>query len=244
VSRVYLIRHGQAGTRVLYDTLSDLGKQQARLAGEYLVRTGVRFAKAYSGGLTRQKETAAEVMAAFTREGAQFPSLTVDPGWNEFDLDHVYSELAPILCQEDAEFRKEFETMSAELRAAGEQHDAQVHRRWTPSDLKIVQAWIQDHPSYNGETWLQFHDRITSRCPVIGACTEATDDHNIVIFTSATPIGIWAALGMDVEDHRAMRLAAVLYNTSITVMRLREKQMRLHMFNAVPHLAPGLCTYR
>ncbi|MDQ1470372.1 MAG: hypothetical protein QOJ99_1852 [Bryobacterales bacterium] len=244
MSRVYLIRHGQAGTRIRYDALSDMGKQQARLAGEYLVRAGVRFAEAYTGGLTRQRETAAEVMEAFKREGAPFPSLTVDPGWNEFDLDHVYSELAPVLCQEDAEFRREFETMSAELRAAGEQHDAQIHRRWTPSDLKIVQAWIQGHPSYNGETWLQFHDRITSRCPVIGACAEATDDHNIVVFTSATPIGIWAALGMDVEDYRAMRLAAVLHNTSITVMRLREKQMRLHMFNAVPHLAPELCTYR
>jgi broad specificity phosphatase PhoE len=244
VSRVYLMRHGQAGTRVCYDSLSDLGKQQARLAGDYFIRTGVRFARAYSGGLTRQRETASEVMKAFACAGVEFPALTVDPAWNEFDLDHVYSELAPILCQEDAEFRREFEAMSAELRAAGEQHDAQVHRRWTPSDLKIVQAWIQGHPGYNGETWLQFHDRITSRCPVIGACTEATDDHNIVIFTSATPIGIWAALGMDVEDHRAMRLAGVLHNASITLMRLRENQMRLHMFDGVPHLAPELCTYR
>jgi broad specificity phosphatase PhoE len=243
VSRVYLVRHGQAGTRASYDALSDRGRQQARLAGEYLAKN-VRFARAYSGALTRQQETAAEVMEAFRREGIEFPEIEVDAGWNEFDLDHVYRELAPILCEEDAEFRREFESMSAELRAAGEKHDAEVHRRWTPSDLKIVQAWIQGHPRYNGETWLQFHDRITSRCPVIGACTEPGDDHNIAVFTSATPIGIWAALGMDVEDHRAMRLAGVLHNASITVMRLREGQIRLHMFNAVPHLAAELCTYR
>jgi broad specificity phosphatase PhoE len=244
MSRIYLIRHGQAGTRQTYDSLSEVGKQQARLMGEYLVRNGVRFARVYSGDLTRQKQTAQQVIAAYTEQGLEFPAPIVDPGWNEFDLDHVYRQLAPVLCDEDEAFRREFEIMKAELESAGEKHDAEVHRRWTPSDLKIVQAWIQGHPRYSGETWLAFHDRIRSRQSVIAAGTEAGDDHNIVVFTSATPIGIWAALGMDVEDHRAMRLAGVLYNASLTVIRLRENQMRLHMFNAVPHLPPELCTYR
>jgi broad specificity phosphatase PhoE len=244
LSRIYLLRHGQAGTRTSYDALSELGKQQARLAGEYLAGTGIRFTRAYSGSLKRQEQTAQQAIDAYSAQGLPFPALTIDPGWNEFDLDHVYSELAPVLCEEDAAFRREFEIMSEELRSAGEKHDAAVHRRWTPSDLKIVEAWIQGHPRYNGETWLQFHDRIASRRPAIAAATEPGDDHNIIVFTSATPIGIWAALGMDVEDHRAMRLAGVLYNSSITVIRLRENQMRLHSFNTAPHLPPELCTYR
>jgi hypothetical protein len=49
---------------------------------------------------------------------------------------------------------------------------------------------------------------------------------------------------MDVEDHRAMRLAGVLMNASISMVRLREDQIRLHTFNGVPHLEPGLWTYR
>ncbi|MES1257449.1 MAG: histidine phosphatase family protein [Acidobacteriota bacterium] len=244
MSRVYLVRHGQAGTRQSYDALSGLGKRQARLAGEYFVRCGIRFAAAYAGGLQRQKQTAEEVISAYKDAGAEFPALSIDAGWNEFDLDHVYSELAPILCEEDAAFRHEFETMRAELLAAGEQHDAEVHRRWTPSDLKIVQAWIKGHPRYNGETWLAFHDRIAGRRAALAATTFPTDDHNIVVFTSATPIGIWAALGMDVEDHRAMRLAGVLMNASISMVRLREDQIRLHMFNGVPHLEPELWTHR
>lgn len=244
MSRIYLLRHGQAGTRTAYDALSDLGKRQARLAGEFLTQTGIRFARAYSGALNRQRQTAAEVQAAYAERNISFPAFDIDPGWNEFDLDHVYRELAPILCEEDAQFRQEFETMRAELLSAGEKHDAQVHRRWTPGDLKIVQAWIKGHPRYNGETWLQFHDRIAARRPALAAATEPDDDHNILVCTSATPIGIWAAMGMDVEDHRAMRLAGVLHNASLTVVRLREDQLRLHMFNAVPHLPPELCTYR
>lgn len=244
MSRIYLVRHGQAGTRQAYDSLSELGKQQARLLGEYFGRIGVKFSRAYSGALTRQRQTAEEVMAACSGQGTECPAPEIDAGWNEFDLDHVYKQLAPILCEEDLAFRREFEIMKAELESAGEKHDAQVHRRWTPSDLKIVQAWIQGHPRYHGETWLQFHDRILSRRPALVEASRVADDHNIIVFTSATPIGIWAALGMEVTDHRAMRLAGVLYNSSFSMVRVREGQINLHTFNAVPHLPPDLCTYR
>ena len=228
MSRIYLVRHGQAGTRAAYDALSDLGHRQARLLGEHLAGQGVRFVKAISGGLTRQQQTAAAVASAYP----DFPQIEISAAWNEFDLDHVYRELAPVLCEEDSDFRQHFEAMQA---------DASAARRWTPADLKIVQAWIQGHPRYQGESWLAFHQRI-SGCRA-GLATDS-DDHNIVVFTSATPIGIWGALSLDVEDHRAMRLAGVLCNASYTVMRLRGDQLRLHTFNAVPHLEPALQTYR
>lgn len=244
MSRVYLVRHGQAGTRTTYDALSETGRQQARLLGGHFADSGVKFARVYTGGLARQQQTAQEVMTVFRARNLEFPAPIVDAGWNEFDLDHVYRQLAPVLCEEDEAFRREFEIMKAELQTAGEKHDAEIHRRWTPADLKIVQAWIQGHPRYSGETWLEFHARICSRRPEIATCSEPADDHNIAVFTSATPIGIWAALGMDIEDHRAMRLAGVLYNASITVIRIRDNQLRLHMFNAVPHLTVGMCTYR
>jgi broad specificity phosphatase PhoE len=244
MSRVYLIRHGQAGTRQSYDSLSALGIRQAKLAGEYLARSGVRFAHAYSGALLRQQQTGKEFISGFSEAGLDFPALTIDPGWNEFDLDHVYRQLAPVLCEEDQAFRAEFEIQRAELEAAGEKHDAEVHRRWTPSDMKIMQTWIKGHPRFEGETWQAFRHRIAGRWPALAATAEQGDDHNIVVFTSATPIGILAALGMDVEDHRSVRLAGVLYNASITIMRVRQDQIRLHTFNGVPHLDPSLCTYR
>lgn len=229
MSRIYLVRHGQGGTRAAYDALSELGREQTRLLGEHFARQGVRFAKAISGSLTRQQQTAAAVAAAFP----DFPAIEVDPAWNEFDLDHVYRELAPVLCEEDTEFREHFDAMRA---------DVEADRRWTPADLRIVEAWIRGHYRYKGETWLDFRRRIAARRTALAA--SADDDRNVIVFTSATPIGIWAALSLDVEDHRAMRLAGVLYNASYTVMRLRGEQLRLHAFNAVPHLEPALQTYR
>ncbi|HXJ42862.1 MAG TPA: histidine phosphatase family protein [Bryobacteraceae bacterium] len=244
MSRVYLVRHGQAGTRQNYDCLSDLGRRQARLLGEYFAAQGISFHAAHAGSLTRQQQTAQEVAGAYSDAGLAFPAVTTDPAWNEFDLDRIYRELAPILSEEDAGFRAEYEAMRAEVHAAGDNSDAEVHRRWTACDVKTVQAWIKGHPRYPGESFRAFHERIAGCRAALAAATEPGDDHNIVVFTSGTPIGIWAALGLDVEDHRAMRLAGVLHNASFTVMRLRHDQLRLHAFNAVPHLAADLLSYR
>jgi broad specificity phosphatase PhoE len=246
LSRVYLVRHGQAGTRQAYDSLSEPGRRQARLLGEHFVREGIRFNSVCTGALSRQQQTAAEVAAAYRESGIELPAPKLEPGWNEFDLDHVYNELAPVLCAEDAGFRREFEAMRTEIHEARDRHDADVHHRWAPCDVKIVQAWIRGHERFNGETWDAFRGRILGcRAKLPGQpAGESDDDRNIAVFTSATPIGIWAALAMDIDDHRAMRLAGVLQNASYTVMRLRGEQLRLHTFNAVQHLEPALRTYR
>lgn len=242
MSRVYLVRHGQAGTRKSYDSLSHLGRRQARMLGEYFVSEKIHFVAAYSGALVRQGETAAEVRSVYREAGVCFPEIVQEPGWDEFDLTHVYRALAPQLCAEDQEFEREYQELVAQARAAAEQPEASVNRRWLPCDVKVVEAWIQGRHAYDGETWQAFRERVIG-CQ--GKVESADRDANIVVFTSATPIGIWTALAMEVHDERAMRLAGVLHNTSCTVMRLHNGELRLHSFNAIPHLSePGLRTYR
>lgn len=244
MSRIFLVRHGQAGTRQNYDCLSDLGHIQARALGDYFAGERLHFDAAWVGGLTRQRQTAEHVAASYQAAGLPFPTPVHDPGWNEFDLDHIYTHLAPVLAEEDAEFRAEFEAMQAEVDAAGSDTSAQVHRRWNGADVRLVTAWIKGHPRYPGESFRDFHHRIASCRTRLAQIVRNEDDHNLVVFTSGTPIGIWAALGLDVDDHRAMRLAGVLHNASYTMMRLRPDQLRLHAFNAVPHLSGDLLTWR
>src|SRR3954463_13985995 len=109
MSRLYMVRHGQAGTRQAYDSLSDLGRRQAQLLGEYFAAQGIRFTAAYCGELLRQRQTAEEVRQACLAAAAPFPQIEVEPCWNEFDLDHVYTGLAPQLCAADPEFSREYE---------------------------------------------------------------------------------------------------------------------------------------
>lgn len=239
MSNVYLIRHGQAGTRQHYDTLSDLGRQQARLLGEYFASQNLQFLAAYSGGMERQKQTAAQVLDAYNDAGLAFPAIRQHDAWREFDLDEVYRAMAPQLSAADPEFRIEYEAMREQARASAGDATAQVHRRWSPCDIKVVEAWIHAKYPYDGESWAAFQQRVST------AEFPAEKDVNIAVFTSATPTAIWAGRALDIHDTRALRIAGVLHNASITVLRVRDEQVRLFSMNEVPHLTrPEWRTHR
>jgi broad specificity phosphatase PhoE len=233
VSNIYLIRHGQAGTRDQYDALSDLGRKQSRLLGEYFALQGVKFVAAYAGELVRQRQTAEAASAAYGRE---FPDIAEDPGWNEFDLERMYREIAPQLCATNADFRREYETMRQQVHASGGAQEARVHRRWLPCDNALVNAWIAGQHDYAGETWEQFLQRVVN-CRI--ALDHVRRNDNIAVFTSALPVAIWTGLALDIRDRRVMKLAGALQNASFTVLHLRDDNLRLFSFNNTSHLASG-----
>ncbi len=230
MSYIYLIRHGQAGTRDNYDALSKIGHEQARRLGEYFAAEGLIFDAALSGGLRRQRETAGEVRCACLRAGLPFPDVEERAEWNEFDLDHVHRNLAPLLCEDDAGFREAYDRVRQETLASAGDPSAAIHRRWNPCDMAVVEAWIRGRYAYPGESWQGFCDRVR------GCRLDEDGAENVAIFTSATPTAIWAGVGLDVLDHRVLRIAGVLYNTSYTVLRVRDGQVRLFSLNNIPHL--------
>jgi broad specificity phosphatase PhoE len=225
MSVLYLVRHGQAGTRENYDSLSDLGRAQARLLGEYFRIQGIRFAAAYSGSLARQQATASEVLP-----DAQ---IIADPGWDEFDLSNVYRELAPRLIEDDDQFRVEYEEMQRDIAHSQGAHHAPVHRKWNDCDKKCVRAWVEGRYEYSGESWNAFVERIHA---ALRRAIAAAHEGNIAIFTSATPIGVSAASTLEIGDGRAMWLAAVMFNASFTTLRVHSNEVRLFTLNAIPHL--------
>ncbi len=242
MSNLYLVRHGQAGTRDAYDSLSELGRKQSRLLGEYFRAQSIELSAAYSGTMQRQQQTAAEVSAAYGNADAPFPEIISDSQWNEFDLTDVYRQIGPLLCEEDAAFRSEYEEMRREISQSAGDPASQVHRRWRPCDTKIVEAWIAGRFPYTGETWDQFRERV-SACRL--KLSDWPREANILALTSATPTGILTGLALDITDMRVRELAGALYNSSYTVLRQRDADLRLFQFNAVPHLiTPELRTHR
>lgn len=239
MSNLYLVRHGQAGTRDAYDSLSDLGRRQGQLLGQHFRSQEVRFAACYRGNLCRQQHTALELRAAY---GEGFPEVVADPGWNEFDLDRMYQEIGPPLFASNEDLRRQYEDIQRQIRAKDGDRSAPVHRRWMPCDTAVVNAWIGCKYPYTGESWEQFHRRVSSGLEKI---READRNENIAVFTSATPIAIWAGLALDITDERVMKLAGILYNASYTVVQIRDDRLRLFSLNAVPHLvSKDLRTFR
>src|SRR6202035_5156014 len=162
LSTVYLVRHGQAGTRDAYDSLSELGERQERLLGDCYISQGIRFTSAYAGALMRQQQTAGQIRAAYAGAGVGFPTVRLDSGWDEFDLGRVYREIAPLLAAEDPEFLHEYGEMREQVRISHGAHGARIHRKWLPCDTKVVEAWLAGRHPYGGETWDQFRERVAA----------------------------------------------------------------------------------
>ena len=242
MSNIYLVRHGQAGTRDAYDSLSGLGRQQSLLLGEYFLANRLEFSVVYAGSMERQLQTAFGVKHVYDQAGVSFPIVTVDEQWNEFDLTDIYRELGPKLCEIDEEFRLEYEQMRLEVRQNIGVSDAKVHRHWRSCDTKMVDAWISGTFVYSGETWKQFQERV---CGCMQMIERVPERANVLVSTSATPTGVLTGLALGLADTSVRQLAGVLYNSSYTTLRLRDGRLQMFQFNAVPHLTtPELRTFR
>jgi broad specificity phosphatase PhoE len=238
LSLLYLMRHGQAGLRHQYDTLSDLGRTQARLLGEYLAAQKVQFSAVYSGALKRQRETAHEAVSAFERAGIAVPEVQVDANWNEFDLDGVYRAIAPRLADDDPVFQSEYQKLQRML----EEKDAPAHRTWTHSDTLVVRAWAEGRYEVPEESWQAFGERIRGSFETLGRFSSG---ENVAVFSSATPIALWVGMALELNGRHVLRLAGATYNAALTTMRLRDGDLALFSFNGTPHLAEArLRTFR
>jgi len=216
MGEIYLIRHGQAGLRNDYDRLSELGHFQASRLGKYFRDRDIQFDRVVSGGLRRQRETAAAIVA-----GAE-----VDEQWNEFDLDAVYSEIAPQLTLVDDVFRLEYEALTA----AAQDPENPVHRSWRPSDYAVVKAWVEARFQVKTETWIGFQERIHK------SFADFSGEGRMALVSSATPIGIVTAKLLESPEWKALELAGSLLNASFTVLRSVNGTWRLAGFNHTPHL--------
>ncbi|MBI1788091.1 MAG: histidine phosphatase family protein [Acidobacteria bacterium] len=229
MSSLYLIRHGQAGSRDNYDVLSETGRLQARLLGEYFRSSGIRFQAAYTGSMRRQRQTAEIALAQM--EGA--PEIQLDPRWNEFNLESLWKKLAPRMLAEDGQFARDYAAL----------HQGNVDRVMTACDVQLIRAWVANHHQLDGiEPWGDFRARVESprRDLLCHAPGEA-----VAVFTSATPTAIWCGSALGVDERRIFRLAGVLFNAAFSTLRLREEELTLFSLNNTPHLPEGpLRTFR
>lgn len=233
---VTLIRHGQAGSRDDYDRLSEAGRRQAAKLGAWLAREGTRFDAAVAGQLKRQQETAGIVLAELARAGLEPPQVSEDPRWNEFDIDGVFNALAPLLAARDETFRAGLETILAGM---GDGANG-IHRRWTPVDMQVVEAWISGEHEAGVESWREFTGRVGEALDALPRLP------HVAVFTSATPAAICIARCFGCEEpRRIMQLAGSALNTNLTILARRDDGLDLLSFNRVEHLdEKSLRTYR
>jgi len=119
VSTLVLVRHGQAKPFETHsDQLSETGKQQSILLGEYWRQRGIKFDEVYCGSMQRHIQTA---------DLAQIGPFESLPALNEYNADGL---LRASLDYKPTQDRREFQLMFEV-----------VMRQWLAGTLQGVESW-------------------------------------------------------------------------------------------------------
>lgn len=211
MSDITLIRHGQAQTGAQteagYDSLSDLGRQQARWLGEYFDEAGVRFDRVYTGALTRHIQTEEEMAGA--KALANGCEIIVDERLNEmeyFDLSNRMHE--------------QFGITPPDGREGFIEHMPLVFSAWRDGQIKGA-----------SETFQNFESRVEESLADIAA-----GPGRALVVTSGGLIAMAVRVSMGLDMGAFARLTTTIKNTSVHQLHPIGTRLTLTQFNAVPHL--------
>jgi len=212
MARLFIVRHGQAAFgEENYDALSLLGRDQARWLGEYFLEREISLHRIVSGELTRQKDTAREILS---RIGIAERNLEIHHGLDEYDGQAIYASY----------------TGNKNV-AAHQQRDPINYWR---TFRVAYEAWVMNTLQGDHESGSEFGVRIKEALDY--ACTGATRLDNILAVTSGGVMGTAVSMLLKTEPLSAIELNFQLRNTAFCEVIVGRRHNRLATFNSLPHL--------
>ncbi len=220
MASIYFIRHGQASFGSdNYDQLSPLGQRQADLSGEYFGKIGQTFDAAFSGDLSRQRETGERVLAGC----APGMALQVDSRFNEIDNDDQVKKLLPVLTARD------------EKLAAIAERGFKSSKDYQKIIDAVFNAWVSpDCPEVGLVPWSQFRDDVYDAVRNIVVSVGSGKD--TAVFSSGGTIATAVGLVLGVHSSGFYQFYEPMMNCSITRMIYSSARISLSNFNDVSHL--------
>lgn len=232
---ILLVRHAQArfGSDD-YDRLSDLGREQARLLGEWLAGRARRIDAVVTGNMRRHRETAQACLAQVPAALRPGEDARADPGFDEYDADHV------VMCH-----RPEFAdsaALRAHIRAS-----ADPRRTFQGMFAAAMTRWMcgVHDPDYR-ESWPAFRDRCVGALERVIAA--AGSSQCVAVFTSGGPIAAICQHLLGLDPGRTLEVNGVLVNCATTGLLYQPHRVSLSHLNNYAHLEragnPQMVTYR
>lgn len=220
MASIYFIRHGQASFGSdNYDQLSLLGQRQSDLTGRFLSDIGLRVHAAFSGDMSRQRETGERVLAGL----ANPCELAIDARFNEVNNDEQVKALLPELAKSDAAL--------AEITARGFKSSKDYQ--------KVIDAvfntWVSlDCPSHGITPWPAFRDGV--HAAVRDIMTQVGSGKNTAVFSSGGTIATAVGLVLGVCSSGFYQFYEPMMNCSITHFIYSGTRIAMSSFNDVGHL--------
>ncbi|MCK5924246.1 MAG: histidine phosphatase family protein [Methylococcales bacterium] len=224
MSKLYLIRHGQASFMSDdYDRLSPLGKQQSVLLGDYWGRRGIPVDTVFIGPLRRHKQTFTAFAEGYARHGLQLPEARVSAEFSEHQGFQLSQAVTPSLVGKDPYITQHYkpEGMDRRTYLAFFRH---VMMRWAAGELT--------HPDF--ETWQAFRATVARGMQFVRDQTER--GQTTVVFTSGGTVAAAVGYALELSDTKAIALNWVVQNSAFTSFFIHEQEIALAQFNTLSHI--------
>lgn len=216
MTHIYLIRHGQASFGAAnYDQLSDKGQAQAHALGRYLKNLLQTKPYIVTGSMQRHQQTAQLALAEFAVEMPMFSCKL----WNEFNHHEVLTAYEPKLA--DANF------LGQQLAQCSEPREY-LKTIFYPA----MQQWSEhnNHDKYQ-ETWLQFKARVQRALDELCTQIQRHQPKEVLVFSSGGVISVVVAHLLGLSAERTFSLNWEIANTSVTMLKWQDEQLKLHSVN-------------
>ncbi len=228
MTTIYMIRHGQAS--VLsdnYDQLSDLGKKQAQLLGEYFVEQNIQLDKIIRGPLYRHEQSTQHFIEAYQKTKIEIPPIEIREAFREHQGPKMVRELAPSLLQEE-EYLKEIHAKAAVTRQ-------EAIRKYLRTYEYITRLWARgelDERTAHIQSWKTFNEIVVDGIQEL----EKEKRKTIAIIASGGNVAALMAYVLELSPEKAMEVSWIMDNSSVTKVYLSSKRKSVHYFNCTSHL--------
>lgn len=234
-----LVRHGQASfLEPKYDKLSKLGELQARILGEYWLRTKAAFDQVYYGPADRHIGTGEMVADVFRTAGEFWPDPVPLPEMDEYPGIEVMRTFLPGMMEKHEDIR----ALEAQFRETGDKSAAS--RIYDRMFQRITRMWVAgelDAPEV--ESWAHFCERVDKAIAQIRE--NVGKNSRVVVFTSGGVIASTVRIALDLSPQRTLELSWTPRNASYSEFLVSGERFSLSSFNSHPHLEDEeLLTYR
>ncbi len=225
MTELLLVRHGQAGASAeAYDQLSDLGKEQARRLGRWLLAHERRFESLFVGRMRRQRETIDAIREVYATAGQQLPEPQVLPGLDEYGFVEVVRAFAA-LNPDHPEVTAVTGTSLANSR------DKRV---WLALLRSSLRAWMANELGEIGEAFGGFNTRTAE---AMAEMSSALEQGPVLAVSSGGVMGQLAQQALGFPNSALIDVNFSLLNSSLCEYRLTRHGVKLVSLNTLPHLS-------
>lgn len=225
MAELYLVRHGQASFgKTNYDSLSELGKQQAYQLGRSLAKL-INPTQLICGSLIRQQQTMDHLLIGFksaAQSNLDLP-IQINSDFNEFDHDNL-------LTVYDSNFKVDKYISSEKIR------QIELKKKFHKLYRKAVTKWFFDESGQYSESFQSFFQRVNNG--VDNIVKKSNRKECVVVISSAGAISMCLKKILNITPTIAFELNNLIVNTSATKLFFnRDGEVSLSFFNDYSHLS-------